>query len=216
MAHASEPELLVLTALRLKSFALAESVAAAAGLELDRAEPILADLAERALARYREGVLTGWLLTPSGRQLGESLLAAELEAVGGRAVVEGAYHQFLSLNADLLGICTDWQLLGGVDSQTLNDHSDPDHDASVIARLAVVDDKVGPLLLDLTGVLDRFGGYRTRLEHALGRVQAGASGGDGWADWFTKPTIDSYHTVWFELHENLLATLGVQRATEGH
>ncbi len=27
--------------------------------------------------------------------------------------------------------------------------------------------------------------------------------------------IDSYHTVWFELHENLLATLGIERAREG-
>ncbi len=26
--------------------------------------------------------------------------------------------------------------------------------------------------------------------------------------------IESYHTVWFELHENLLATLGIQRARE--
>ena len=36
----------------------------------------------------------------------------------------------------------------------------------------------------------------------------------GEKDWFTKPTIDSYHTVWFELHENLLATLGIERGKE--
>jgi hypothetical protein len=46
------------------------------------------------------------------------------------------------------------------------------------------------------------------LAHALERTRAGD------ADWFTKPTIDSYHTVWFELHENLLATLGIERGTE--
>ena len=34
-------------------------------------------------------------------------------------------------------------------------------------------------------------------------------------EWFTKPVIDSYHTVWFELHEDLLATLGIERASEG-
>ena len=53
------------------------------------------------------------------------------------------------------------------------------------------------------------GGYGSRLSSALAKVQ----GGDG--DWFTKPTIDSYHTVWFELHENLLATLGIERGREG-
>jgi hypothetical protein len=25
------------------------------------------------------------------------------------------------------------------------------------------------------------------------------------------PLIDSFHTVWFELHEHLLATLGIER-----
>jgi hypothetical protein len=37
-------------------------------------------------------------------------------------------------------------------------------------------------------------------------------GGDH--DWFTMPVIDSYHTIWFELHENLLATLNLERADE--
>ena len=54
----------------------------------------------------------------------------------------------------------------------------------------------------------RLGGYGPRLSSALAKVQ----GGDG--EWFTKPTIDSYHTVWFELHENLLATLGIERGAE--
>jgi len=26
--------------------------------------------------------------------------------------------------------------------------------------------------------------------------------------------VDSYHRAWFELHENLLATLGIERARE--
>ncbi|MDQ1375434.1 MAG: hypothetical protein QOJ09_2772, partial [Actinomycetota bacterium] len=28
------------------------------------------------------------------------------------------------------------------------------------------------------------------------------------------PLIDSYHTVWFELHEDLLSTLGIERGSE--
>ena len=46
-------------------------------------------------------------------------------------------------------------------------------------------------------------------EARLDRVQ----GGD--TDWFTKPMIASYHTVWFELHEDLLCTLGIERGSEG-
>jgi hypothetical protein len=36
----------------------------------------------------------------------------------------------------------------------------------------------------------------------------------GQVDWFTHPLIDSYDTVWFELHEDLLATLAVERSKE--
>jgi len=39
------------------------------------------------------------------------------------------------------------------------------------------------------------------------------SAGD--VDWFTKPMIPSYHTVWFEMHEDLLCTLGIERGSEG-
>lgn len=214
MAHASDPELLVLTALRLKSFAAADVVATVADLPVADTEPILQSLLERELVKYREGVLTGWLLTPTGRVEGEKRLAEELDSTGTKPAVESAYAQFLPLNAEVLHICTDWQLLGGESSQTLNDHSDADYDASVIARLAAVDDKLRPILGELSGALDRYATYESRLTQALGRVQAGPSGGDDWADWFTKPTIDSYHTIWFELHENLLATLGIERATE--
>jgi len=67
---------------------------------------------------------------------------------------------------------------------------------------------VQPICADLAGLLDRFDGYGPRLATALERT----SGGE--PDWFTKPTIDSYHTIWFELHEDLLATLGRQRSQE--
>ena len=36
----------------------------------------------------------------------------------------------------------------------------------------------------------------------------------GERDWFAKPMIDSYHTVWFQLHEDLLNTLGIERSKE--
>ena len=61
---------------------------------------------------------------------------------------------------------------------------------------------------DLSKLLARFATYGPRLRSALQRVE------NGDVDWFTKPMIDSYHTVWFELHEDLLATLGIERSKE--
>ena len=37
---------------------------------------------------------------------------------------------------------------------------------------------------------------------------------EGRTEWIAKPTVDSYHGVWFELHEHLLVTLDRDRATE--
>ena len=68
--------------------------------------------------------------------------------------------------------------------------------------------RVRPVLADLRSHLARFASYSQRLRGALERVT------EGDRDWFTKPTIDSYHTVWFELHEDLLATLGLERSKE--
>jgi len=33
-------------------------------------------------------------------------------------------------------------------------------------------------------------------------------------DWLLSPRIDSYHTVWMQLHEDLLSAVGVNRADE--
>jgi hypothetical protein len=79
----------------------------------------------------------------------------------------------------------------------------------VIEQLADLHAKVTPICADLGAALDRFGGYAGRLGDAVAKVRAGD------VDWFTKPMIASYHTVWFELHEDLLATLGIERSSEG-
>jgi hypothetical protein len=34
---------------------------------------------------------------------------------------------------------------------------------------------------------------------------------DGEREWLASPTIDSYHTVWMQLHEDLLLALGLER-----
>jgi hypothetical protein len=37
-------------------------------------------------------------------------------------------------------------------------------------------------------------------------------GGD--PTWLTRPLVDSYHTVWFELHEELIGGAGLTREDE--
>jgi hypothetical protein len=205
MAHRSEPRFLVLHGLRLKGFAEAGPVADGAGLAVDDVEAALQALAGEGLVSRREGRISGWSLTSDGRVEHRRLLGDELDASGAKAVVDDAYRRFLEVNPELLAVCTAWQLRPEGDASVPNDHSDADHDRRVVERLVAVDEAVRPITADLERQLERFGRYRPRLGAAVERALAG----DG--DWITKPIIDSYHTVWFELHEDLLCTLGIER-----
>jgi hypothetical protein len=53
----------------------------------------------------------------------------------------------------------------------------------------------------------RFAGYRSRLSDAVDRISDDRA-------WLASPRCDSYHTVWMQLHEDLLIAVGVNRADE--
>lgn len=198
----------MLLGLRLHGFAEADALSARLGLEPDDVVKHLDAFERDGLVRHRPGAMGGWTLTAAGRAEGERRAAAELDGSGARSLVEDAYRLFLEQNPGLLQLCTDWQLRGGPGENTPNDHGDEAYDAGVITRLVEIDAAIQPVCARLAEALERFGGYGERLAHAVEQVQVGEK------DWFTKPTIDSYHTVWFELHENLLATLGIERGKE--
>ncbi|MBV8690759.1 MAG: MarR family transcriptional regulator [Actinobacteria bacterium] len=209
MAHVSDPSFLVLHALRLKGFIAADAVADLTGLAPAEVAAQLEAFKNEELATYREGRLSGWSLTPAGRTRHAELIAAELAAAACKDTIDAGYRDFLGVNQTLLGVCTDWQLRTVNGEQVVNDHTDAAHDKAVIGRLREVDGAVQPVCHVLAGQLARFSGYGPRLSTAVTNVE------NGDVDWFTKPLIDSYHTVWFEMHEDLLATLAIERAREG-
>lgn len=207
--HLSPLRLLVLHGLRLKGFAEAAAVSALWALDEAEVAGELKGQAADGLVRRRDGRISGWALTPEGRAEGAALLAAELDGAGARDMVTAGYHAFLERNPELLEVCTAWQLRASDKGQLVNDHTDPAYDRAVIERLGAVHEQVQPVLAELAGALGRFKRYPERFTNAVERVRAGEG------VWFTKPLIDSYHTVWFELHEDLLSTLGFQRGAEG-
>lgn len=209
MAHPSAPPLLVLHALRLKGWAESDVVARSSVVTEDEAAAHAEELAAEGLVKRRDGTLSGWALTVEGHAEHAARVVAELDESGRRDAVDAAYRRFLAANGDMLGTCTAWQLRDEGGAQVVNDHSDAAWDAAVIDRLQELDRGVQPVLDLLDSSLDRFAGYRGRFATALAKVLAGEH------EWFTKPVIDSYHTIWFELHEDLLCTLGIERASEG-
>lgn len=208
MSAPSDSRTLVMHGLRLKGFAEAVAIAEVVALPEPDTKAMLDALVSEELASYRDGRLSGFTLTPAGRAKHAQLLSEELDAHGVRDAIHAAYAQFLRHNGDLLAVCTAWQLREDDGPSTINDHSDPAYDAKVIEQLAGVHAHVEPICHELASSLLRFGSYAPRLSDALGRVRSGD------IDWFTKPMIASYHTIWFELHEDLLATLGIERGQE--
>ena len=212
MSKISESDLLVLQALRVKGFVDTEAVAEAAGLSQEDSLNMLNQFAEEGMVSYREGRMVGWMITPEGRSHGEQLLANEVNNLGIRPEIETAYKEFSQLNDDFKELCTDWQLKppsdGSEGEQVLNDHSDPEYDKGVVDRLVELDKQTQPMCANLTEQLERFSSYGSRFTYALEMVLKGDT------DWIAKPMMESYHTVWFELHQNFFSTLGIDRASE--
>jgi pyruvate,orthophosphate dikinase len=103
---------------------------------------------------------------------------------------------------------TAWQLRDVHGEQVLNDHTDVAYDAAVIERLRDLCQDASAWLQPLVGELPRLASYGWRLDRALAEV----TGGD--QRFVASPRVDSCHTVWFELHEDLILLAGRRREDE--
>ncbi|MDT5175211.1 MAG: hypothetical protein QOG37_2462 [Mycobacterium sp.] len=139
-------------------------------------------------------------ITPEGRAQLVELLAAERRDAD-PATLAAAYDEFRSINGEFKALVTDWQLKDGQP----NSHEDLDYDGAVLARLDDVHQRVIAIAATVTAQLPRLSGYPAKLSVALARVKSGE------IPWLTRPLIDSYHTVWFELHEELILAVGLTR-----
>jgi DNA-binding MarR family transcriptional regulator len=139
-------------------------------------------------------------ITPEGRSQLAELLAAERRDADA-ATLADAYDKFRSINAEFKALVTAWQLKDGQP----NNHEDADYDAAVLARLDGVHQRAISIVATVTAQLPRLSSYPAKLSAALDRVKSGE------ISWLTRPLIDSYHTVWFELHEELILAVGLTR-----
>jgi pyruvate, orthophosphate dikinase len=189
---------LLLQVLRLKGRAARDALAAA--IQADPTDAI----AELVAAGLVEDTKLGYRVTELGASRVDELYAREREQAG--PVIDEVYESFVPINDEVKQIVTDWQMryVGG--QLTVNDHSDHRHDERVIARLRSTDAKVSAALAPLTAALARFDVYPRRLGRALSLVC------DGDHSMLAAPLKDSYHTVWFELHEELIILSGRGRA----
>jgi pyruvate,orthophosphate dikinase len=193
----------LLQTLRLKGRASADAIASALAADSETVTTGLSELADAGLAEL--GPREAYKLMPAGRDALAELLTIERAGVD-QGAVKVHYDSFCEHNDAFKEVMTAWQLK---DPSTPNDHADAAYDDGVVARLGEIHQAVLPVVTAAVAPVGRLAAsYPRRLETAWQVV----AGGD--RSWIAKPLADSYHTVWFELHEELIGLAGLTRAEE--
>jgi hypothetical protein len=199
MSHTSSADLLVLHAVRTLGYGDTPAVAARVVMNEAHASEHLLDAQAHGWVTWSAfGSDGGWSLTDAGKSHNERSLAAELHATGAKSAVEAVYRDFLPLNDLVTKACTDVQLaeMALIDNRASRD--------TVRTTLTHAGAALVTIQARLTQHLDRFTGYHTRFSAAVQKASADSR-------WITGTDRDSAHRVWFELHEDLIATLGLTR-----
>jgi pyruvate, orthophosphate dikinase len=194
----------VVRTLAIKGYVTTDMLAIALAVSADEAEAQL----ERLEA---DGLVTGssdmWRLTDDGKAVGAEMIAGDRETWGPEAA-GAALDGFLELDGRMKAVVTAWQMREVEGQQVLNDHTDADYDADVLSRLADLHLAATAWIKPLLAGLPRLATYARRLDVAA----AAAAGGDPL--YIASPRVDSYHGVWFELHEDLIRLAGKTREEE--
>jgi hypothetical protein len=206
MTYKSEPELLVLHALRLKGFAEPADVSNATTLPEETVTELLTSYRDQEMVGRRDGRISGFLLTPAGKERHATLLDDERTKSGCQGRLAGAYDAFLGHNEIFKQLCTDWQLRTVNGAPVPNDHSDAAYDDAIKKRLVALQEQVAGVLAEVANEMTRFAPYGDRLDNAVTRFVGGETAA------LSRPLSRSYHDVWMELHEDLLVTLGRDRS----
>jgi pyruvate, orthophosphate dikinase len=205
-AAATRPATLddVIRRLSTKGFGTAQTLAEALLGPPDEVARLLDQLVVDGVAATVAGA---YRVTDEGRVRAADLLAAD-RAGWGNDAAGAALDGFLGLDQRMKETVTAWQLRSTDGEPVINDHSDTAYDASVLERLEGVGADADAWLAPIEPASRRLTGYRERLARAIER----ARGGD--QRYVASPRVDSFHGIWFELHEDLIQLAGRTRADE--
>jgi hypothetical protein len=191
---------ILILALKLRGMARPDALAVMTGAAPEAIAAQLAALAADGLASESR---MGWRLTAAGSAAADAAWATERAGLDAAALA-ALHTAFHAPNAAFKAIIADWQIRDGQP----NDHQNAAHDDAVRARLVAIHAEMAGWLAALAALHPRMARYATRFDAALAGVMAGDN------RLMAGPLIDSYHTIWFELHEELIRLSGLTRAAE--
>jgi hypothetical protein len=138
----------------------------------------------------------GYLLTAAGVARHDQLLAAERDGLD-LGALSPIYERFLALNGPMKALSAKAAAVGADDRFAL------------LGEFAELVDRTAAVLRRTAAALPRFDQYSERLADAVARAETGE------IEYLVSPRVESVHTVWMEIHEDYLQSLGRDREGEG-
>ena len=194
----------VLRSLSIKGNASADDLAVALMAAPERVGKILDSLIEAGSATFSSSAVR---LTETGERQAAATIESDRQLCGTENAL-AALDAFVSLDDRVKSIVTSWQLRTIDGQQLMNDHLDAAYDAGVLADLESVHAEVSGWFSSLGGMPAHLDTYRDRLQAAVAEATAGDR------RFVASPLVDSYHGIWFELHEALIRLSGRSREDE--
>lgn len=188
--------------LAVKKHGTPEAIAGILGLDPSEVKAVIAQLMEAKRVIEVQGK---YLLTPLARMALDSDYSRLYADLRTNPQFKAGYEGFERINGALKQLITEWQTVAVGGERVPNDHGDKDYDRNIIDRLGQLHERAEIVLDELAGAVPRMKVYRDRLLAALEKAE------DGAIAWVSDAKIESYHTLWFELHEDLLRLMGRQR-----
>jgi predicted transcriptional regulator len=203
----SEKEFLVLNYLDIFRVTMDfKSLQKSTGLEPEEAMACLSKLAEKGLAaKEMKGGLERWKITSDGEKVVSSYRQFILDRTGQREAITRKFEEFEDIyNVKFKELVTAWQVRIVDGRLVINDHSDPEYDSAILKQILDLHERVLNTLEPIASAVPMLKTYIRRLDYAAKKVRENA------VEYLVK-NEDSYHNVWFELHENILKFLGRER-----
>jgi len=172
------------------------------GLPESELKLILKNLSQKGLIRRTD---SEWIIEESGEEMIRSYRERLLRESGRSEEFMEYCEEFERLNKEFKELVTRWQLKDEGGMLVPNDHSDPEYDFKIIEKLSMVHEKTMNVLKKICEIIPAFKIYAKRLENALNLLM------NGNLEYMVDKSKESYHEVWFELHESLLKISGMKR-----
>lgn len=203
----NEKEFLVLNYLDIfRATADLRRIQKSTSLESEEVVACLSKLAEKRLVvKETRDKIERWKITSDGEKVVNSYRQFILERTGQRETIIKKFEEFENIyNMKFKHLATAWQVKIVNGRPVVNDHSDPEYDSAILNQVLDLHKSVLSTLEVIAGAVPMFRIYIRRLDDAAKKMKENPR------EYFIR-NEDSYHNIWFELHENVLRFWGRER-----